>query len=213
VWSKYSSNVLLAVRDAQEEGLANILRAVLAGSGSTTPSGKTLDLDRGYESVRRFLERQGSPNALGTPDQFRRRFAQDKSLQNVVRDILKIEQTIDQAMTPQRELERLTQKLYGGGKTVSFGDQAIVVEDSKGKQISLASLSSGEKHLVRLFVESLIAQDNAILIDEPEISLHVDWQRELVADFRTLNSEAQFVLATHSPEIMAEISDDRIFAL
>jgi hypothetical protein len=78
VWSKYNSNVLRAVRDAQEEGLADILRAVLAGSGSTTSPKKNPDLERAYESVRRFLQRQGSPSALGTLDQFRQRFSQDK---------------------------------------------------------------------------------------------------------------------------------------
>jgi hypothetical protein len=69
--------------------------------------------------------------------------------------------------------------MYSGNKKVSFGDKSIIVEDANGKQIGLASLSSGEKHLIELFVEILLGRESSILIDEPEISIHVDWQREL----------------------------------
>jgi predicted ATP-binding protein involved in virulence len=103
--------------------------------------------------------------------------------------------------------------MYSGNKTISFSDTSIVVKDGTGVEIGLASLSSGEKHLIQLFVETLLAQESAILIDEPEISIHVHWQRELVAAFRTLNPKAQFILATHSPEVMAGVDDDKIFAL
>ncbi len=103
--------------------------------------------------------------------------------------------------------------MYTGNKTVSFDDKSIVVKDANGIRIGLSSLSSGEKHLIQLFIECLLAEESSILIDEPEISIHVDWQRELVAAFRTLNPEAQFILATHSPEVMGEINDERIFAL
>lgn len=214
LWTSYSSEVLQAVRTAQEKGLASILRAVLAEPGSASAKGpREVDLERAYESARRFLDRQKSPSVLGTFEQFSTRYETDKSLQSVIHDIFKVEQEIDVAMTPRRELERLVRKLYSGSKRVSFDDRSIIVEDADGKQIGLASLSSGEKHLIRLLVESLIAEKDSILIDEPEISMHVDWQRELVAIFRTLNPNAQFILATHSPEIMADVSDERIFSL
>jgi len=74
-------------------------------------------------------------------------------------------------------------------------------------------LSSGEKHLVRILLESLSAQGNCIIIDEPELSLHIDWQRELVSAMQTVNPQLQMVLATHSPDIMAELRDDYIFEL
>jgi hypothetical protein len=213
LWTRYTSDVVREVRDAQEKGLANILRGVLAGASSRPGRTDALDLERGYESARKFLERQGSPNALGTLAQFQKRFAQDKLLQKIVTDIFRIEQAIDKATEPQRKLESLIQRMYGGNKTISFSDTAILVQDPSGVEIGLASLSSGEKHLTQLFVESLLVRESAILIDEPEISIHVDWQRELVADFRSLNPEAQFILATHSPEVMSEVEDDKIFAL
>jgi predicted ATP-dependent endonuclease of OLD family len=64
-----------------------------------------------------------------------------------------------------------------------------------------------------MFVECLGAGPHPILIDEPEISVHIDWQRELMAILQSLNPEAQFVAATHSPEIMADIPDERLYSL
>jgi energy-coupling factor transporter ATP-binding protein EcfA2 len=109
-WAQYSAEVVRVVRDAQEKGLANILRGVLAGSGSNTNL-EALDIERGYESTRRFLERQGSSTVLGTLVQFKKRFARNKSLQNVVKDVFQIEQAIDTALTPQRQLEGMIRKM------------------------------------------------------------------------------------------------------
>ncbi len=110
LWTRYTSDVVREVRDAQENGLANILRGVLAGSDSQTSSPNDLNLERGYESTRNFLERQGSPGVLGTFAQFKRRLTKDRSLQKVVKDISQIEQAIEEALTPQRRLESLIKK-------------------------------------------------------------------------------------------------------
>jgi predicted ATP-dependent endonuclease of OLD family len=59
-------------------------------------------------------------------------------------------------------------------------------------------------------VETLLTGPSTILIDEPEISLHIDWQRTLIKNLRILNPEAQIIVATHSPEIMAEVEDKYI---
>ena len=51
------------------------------------------------------------------------------------------------------------------------------------------------------------------MIDEPELSLHPDWQKGLVGSMRRVNPEAQFLLATHSPELMIDVDDDCVFEL
>lgn len=83
----------------------------------------------------------------------------------------------------------------------------------KDRKIALPFLSSGEKQLLFLLIETLVANVNTILIDEPELSMHVDWQKTLVRSMQLLNPNAQIILATHSPEIMADIPDDKIFRL
>jgi predicted ATP-binding protein involved in virulence len=43
--------------------------------------------------------------------------------------------------------------------------------------------------------------------------MHIDWQRQLAAVMRQLNPNAQLILAIHSPEIMANIDDEKVFRL
>ncbi|MBY3130236.1 AAA family ATPase [Rhizobium laguerreae] len=73
------------------------------------------------------------------------------------------------------------------------------------KKVDIADLSSGEKQLFIMLGSSLV-QENApfiYLADEPELSLHIDWQRKLVANLKHLNPYAQIIFATHSPDIVA----------
>jgi len=77
-----------------------------------------------------------------------------------------------------------------------------------GKSLPYQVLSSGEKQLLILLSETLLQRERpAIFIaDEPELSLHVLWQEKLVASLRTLNPNAQIIAATHSPDIVGNMS-------
>jgi predicted ATPase len=92
-------------------------------------------------------------------------------------------------------------------------DTEIRVLTGANTPIPLRALSAGEKHLLRLLVDTVRVEESSIIIDEPELSMHVDWQRSLVASMSQLNPAAQIILASHSPEIMADISDSKIFRL
>ncbi|MEG9544940.1 AAA family ATPase [Mannheimia sp. HC-2023] len=71
------------------------------------------------------------------------------------------------------------------------------------ESLSLFRLSSGEKQLLILLIETLLQRKNRciFLADEPEISLHIEWQREIISSVLALNPNAQIIVATHSPEI------------
>ena len=77
-----------------------------------------------------------------------------------------------------------------------------------GIPLKLSELSSGVQHELVLIYELLfIVNDRAvILIDEPELSLHVGLQRRFVDDLRKIQElrNLQFVIATHSPQIIGE---------
>jgi predicted ATP-dependent endonuclease of OLD family len=77
--------------------------------------------------------------------------------------------------------------------------------------LRINNLSSGEKQVFILLAETLLQERrNAIfLADEPELSLHIAWQRDLLSAIRTLNPNAQMIVATHSPEIAGNW-DDRL---
>ena len=67
-------------------------------------------------------------------------------------------------------------------------------------------LSSGEKQMLVILLTALV-QDNAaavLFMDEPEVSLHIEWQQRLIALIRELNPHAQIVLTTHSPAVIMD---------
>jgi predicted ATP-binding protein involved in virulence len=57
-------------------------------------------------------------------------------------------------------------------------------------------------------------QDNqpaVMIMDEPELSLHTDWQERLIDDIRKLNEHVQIIIATHSPSIIINGWQDKVF--
>ncbi|MEG3922241.1 AAA family ATPase [Microcoleus sp. T3_A4] len=75
-----------------------------------------------------------------------------------------------------------------------------------------SSLSSGEKQLVIQFMEVILQEEKSLIFiaDEPELSLHVIWQEKLLKTLRDLNKNAQLIVATHSPDIVADFSENVI---
>jgi predicted ATP-binding protein involved in virulence len=77
---------------------------------------------------------------------------------------------------------------------------------SDGKILSSTSLSSGEQHELVLLYELLfkVKPNSLILIDEPEISLHVVWQQQFLKDLQEITRLVGFdvLIATHSPQII-----------
>lgn len=217
IWSVYMTDILRKVRVAQQEGLASILKEILTEGSSTIQPPMALTADTAYKRLQTFLDRQGGSTALRaalpSKTSFEKRYAKDKMLQNIVRHIDDVEKSIELAISPRNKLEELIQKLYSGNKRVYLSDRTIEIHGAGDEVISLAQLSSGEKHILRILVETILAEDSPLIIDEPEISMHVDWQKDLIASMRQLNPLAQVILATHSPEIMADIPDEQIFTI
>jgi predicted ATP-dependent endonuclease of OLD family len=84
-------------------------------------------------------------------------------------------------------------------------------QTSAGKQLLPTDLSSGEQHELVLLYELLFKtkQNALILIDEPELSLHVAWQVEFLNDLARVIKLSSFdvILATHSPQIINDQFD------
>ena len=74
------------------------------------------------------------------------------------------------------------------------------------KPLPVTSLSSGEQHELVLLYQLLfkVNPDSLILIDEPELSLHVAWQQQFLQDLQEITHLASFdvLIATHSPQII-----------
>ncbi|MDV2990022.1 MAG: AAA family ATPase [Dehalogenimonas sp.] len=87
----------------------------------------------------------------------------------------------------------------------------ISIKTNEGQALDQAVLSSGEKQLLLLFCHAVAVTNTSriFVIDEPEISLNVTWQRKLVRALLECTSKSQFqlILATHSIELLTQHSD------
>ncbi len=107
----------------------------------------------------------------------------------------------------QIDLFLATLKSFVPDKQFQFqsGELVVITEGA----IPLAKLSSGEKQLLILFIEALLQrqQPYIFLADEPELSLHISWQRNIISAIRSINPNAQIIVATHSPEIAGKFRE------
>ena len=88
-------------------------------------------------------------------------------------------------------------------------NELIAMSDS-GKQLGPKHLSSGEKQLLIILGEALLQEKRPqiYIADEPELSLHIDWQEQLVDNLRQINPNAQVFVATHSPDIVSSYGNN-----
>lgn len=76
--------------------------------------------------------------------------------------------------------------------------------------LSSDKLSSGEKQMLSFLCYNAFYSKGIILIDEPELSLHVDWQRILFDVLMEQGTDNQFLIATHSPFIYSQFPDKEL---
>lgn len=100
----------------------------------------------------------------------------------------------------------LNEKRFAFKSIVINGTQGFYFQLSNGQKLNLTDLSSGEQQEVVLLYELLFKTNpnTLILIDEPEISLHVMWQKAFIQDLQSIAKMKQisFLVATHSPQII-----------
>lgn len=92
------------------------------------------------------------------------------------------------------------------GVTLVEGRDGITVGKAK-HAISADILSAGEKQILSFLCYNAFSKNTAVFIDEPELSLHVDWQRLLFPILLQQETGNQFFVATHSPFIYTKYPD------
>jgi predicted ATP-binding protein involved in virulence len=91
-------------------------------------------------------------------------------------------------------------------------EKGFVFRTDEGQPLNPSHLSSGEQHMLVLFSELLfrVESNSLVMIDEPEISLHVTWQKQFLRDLQGVTELASFdvLIATHSPQIISDRWDE-----
>ena len=94
-------------------------------------------------------------------------------------------------------------------KSIAFTvSQGFSFRNRNGEILGPGQLSSGEQQLLLLFCYIMVAREtpSVFMIDEPEISLNIKWQRQLVKSLLDITdgSRIQFIFASHSLELLAQ---------
>ena len=127
-----------------------------------------------------------------------------KDIQNRVEQVTKKR---DSLLRPFSVLgERIREIFQYEGIRVTTG---ITLGEAK-EAIESDKLSAGEKQMLSFLCYNTFSENAAIFIDEPELSLHVDWQRLLLPTLLEQETGNQFFIATHSPFIYTEYPEKEI---
>lgn len=91
------------------------------------------------------------------------------------------------------------------GKTIIRRQNEIAFMQD-GDLISPYRLSSGEKQILLILLTVLVQdrQPYTLFMDEPEVSLHIEWQQQLISLIQRLNPKCQIILTTHSPALIMD---------
>lgn len=84
------------------------------------------------------------------------------------------------------------------------------LNEDRSNSLTINNLSAGEKQLLTFVAFNIFHNDTIFFIDEPELSLHVDWQSKLFSLLKEQNPTNQFIISTHSPFIYSLFPDKEL---
>lgn len=107
---------------------------------------------------------------------------------------------------PKKEFQDLIDELFAPTAKTIVRDSNEILFNQYGETIPPYMLSSGEKQILVILLTALVQEGRpgVMLMDEPEISLHIEWQQRLITLVRTMNPNTQIILCTHSPAIIMD---------
>lgn len=155
------------------------------------------------EEIKDFKEDKYQSSAHEADDQTR---AAEAALDNVRSMIEDMDRQRVLALAQYDAIRELVSRIFAhsGIKVgrLSIGDAAA--------SISSDALSAGEKQMLSFLCYNAFYESAIIFIDEPELSLHIDWQRQLFPTLFSQRKDNQFIIATHSPFIYSRYPDHEI---
>ncbi|MCX7067621.1 MAG: AAA family ATPase [Methylococcales bacterium] len=117
-------------------------------------------------------------------------------------------------------------------RTKDIKENTNIVMDWDGLELSLSQLSEGQRNLLLLISdiafsllnpmgswtdrgksEDILNRNGIVLIDEIELHLHPQWQREVIPALQKTFPNIQFIVTTHSPQVLSRVHKDNIFIL
>lgn len=129
-----------------------------------------------------------------------------EKLTQILKDVTDTEEKRNQITEPIQLLDAELSQFFHG-RRVSIGKTKF---GTGPLEIAARALSAGEKQLISFLCYATLYKNCIFMIDEPELSLHLDWQRKLVGSLKSLGPSNQYFFVTHSPAIYTKFADKEI---
>ena len=113
---------------------------------------------------------------------------------------------------PKRKFQGMIDSLFSDTGKQLIRSQNDIAFSQLGERLTPYQLSSGEKQML-VILRTVLIEDNkpyVLFMDEPEISLHIDWQQRLIDLILELNPNVQIILTTHSPAVIMNGWTDKV---
>lgn len=121
---------------------------------------------------------------------------------------------------------RVQRQSNGAMDFLKPSQQSELYIQKAGQELKLSQLSSGERSLILLVADIArrasilnpqlpdpLQSDGIVLIDEIELHLHPKWQRAVIPALRATFPNIQFIIATHSPQVLSEVENGAVFEI
>lgn len=108
--------------------------------------------------------------------------------------------------TPKRLFQDMIDELFGYTRKKIDRKSNDIVFYQDDERLPSYKLSSGEKQMLIILLTALVRDGEhcVLFMDEPEASLHIEWQQKLIGMILKLNPNVQLILTTHSPAVIME---------
>lgn len=140
--------------------------------------------------------------------------AQLKRIDEIIVYSQEYQRKIAELRAPLKRMEDIiTNFLKESRKTLHIAADGEIQINQNHKVTNVYELSSGEKQIIIMIAHLIFEEDQKpsgiFIIDEPELSLHIAWQEIFVSSIIEASPKTQFVLATHSPSIIAKVDKEK----
>jgi predicted ATP-binding protein involved in virulence len=168
---------------------------------TTISKDKTIFLEQNNQNDDRFLNYIDSKIILNISEEYIKNYILFETFNSRESDPKKRMKSVVNQFNKTFEKTKLLSKLDGVNENFK-----PIFKSNNRNIITLENLSSGEKQLYGrvITLKKLNPKNSIILIDEPELSLHPQWQTEIMKIYSNIGENNQFIVTTHSPFIISQ---------
>lgn len=144
-------------------------------------------------------------------------YTEFQKIKSIAEIAMKTEKIKEKIRHPKILFEELINDFFessGTHKRVKITNEGEVIFKTRGDNLLLKDLSSGEKQIVITFASLIFGLKGdgtgIFIVDEPEASLHLEWQNKFVPAILKTNIKLQLIFATHSPELIGKYRNNAV---